>query len=152
MDLTKVQKTPEAPANPVAVKPEEQATAKPAIVPEPVKYQHYTSARVSVRLITHTGGRITFTGYEFITRDKSIIEYLDTEIANGLVGIIKGALLTSDEADPVAAMKRKHIAEYLAEEEKKKVNAAKGIIPDMGNNKAPGAASINPTNTNQVAN
>jgi hypothetical protein len=116
-----------------------------------LKFQHYKSARTAVNLITSTGGKVKFTGYEFITRDEAIIEYLDNEIAKGLPGIVKGALLTSSEANPMEALKRKHFAEFQAQQVEAATNKALGVQNDMGNNKPAGSAQINPANTNDVA-
>lgn len=115
------------------------------------KYQHYTCSRTSMRMVTPTGGRISFAGYEYITRDPSHIEYLDAEIDLGLNCVTKGALLTVDEANPMEALKRKHIAEYISEKEKTAVNLARGIVSNMGNTKEAGTAQLNPAGTNAVA-
>ena len=70
--------------------------------PEDVpKYQHYKCARTAMRLITTKGKKVIFTAFEFITADPDIIEYLDEEIKQGLNIIVKGALLTADDIDPM---------------------------------------------------
>ena len=100
LDLSKLNiKDPVAPKvanpseSPVKVLDPEQPVAPSVPV---VKYQHYKSSRISMRMITPTGGRITFTGYEFITRDKDIIDFLDEEISKGLREVTKGELLTKE--------------------------------------------------------
>lgn len=118
--------------------------------PEAPKYQHYTSARVSMRLVTTAGKPIIFTGYEFLTQNKDLIEYLDKEIKDGLPGITRGELVSLEDKDPMAALKRKIIAEHEAKKEKDAIAAARGESKDMG--KTAGASTLNPTSTNQVAN
>lgn len=113
------------------------------------KYQHYKSSRTAMRLITVKGKKIIFSGYEFITQDEDIIEYLDYEIKQGLPGIVKGELLTVDEANPMEALRRKHVTEYLEQQKEKKADIAKGISKDMGSN---AVNRLNPVSSNQVAN
>lgn len=118
--------------------------------PEAPKYQHYASARVAMRLITDKGVPIIFTGYQFITQDEDVIEYLNTEIKKGLPGILKGELLSLEDKDPMAALKRKHIAEYEEEKVQEAIAAAKGETQDMG--KTEGATTLKPATSNQTAN
>jgi hypothetical protein len=77
-------------------------------------FQHYSSSRVSTCLVTTAGVRINFTNYEYYTKNPDIIEYLNEAIAVGLRGITKGEMVSKDELSPMAALKRKHIAEFLA--------------------------------------
>ena len=100
------------------------------------KFQHYKSSRQAVKLISKTGRKIIFVNFQYLTCEKEIIEYLDEEIELGLNVITKGELLTSAEADPMASLKRKHIAEYLAKEQKELTDAALGKSKDMGNTKS----------------
>ena len=119
----------------------------------PVKatHQHYNSARSSVRLITKDGGKIAFAGFKFITNDPDIITYLNDEIAKGLPGITKGELLTSDESDPMVALKARIIKEHEEQKAKAAADIALGVTKDMGTSKAPGAPAINPVSSKQVA-
>lgn len=143
--------------NPLATKhtPEntpEKATKKAPVVEEQ-KFQHYASSRISMRLISTHGRKITFTNFKFITADQECIDYLDQEIAGTLRGIIKkGELLTHKEADPMAKVKAAAVAEYLEEQEKLALDAAKGKVPNMGNTKTDAALNValNPAGTNTV--
>lgn len=108
-----------------------------------VKFQHYASSRDSVKLITTKGKKITFVNFQYITCDKDCIEYLNDEIDRGLNMITKGKLMTAEEADPMASLKKRHIEEYLATQAETKKQEALGISPDMGRTKAKGAG-INP--------
>jgi hypothetical protein len=96
------------------------------------KYQHYSSSIQSIKTITPKGKKVVFVRGEFITDDKDIISFLDEEISNGLKVFTKGALLTHEEADPMANLKKRHIEEYLAEEKRKATDLALGKLPNMG--------------------
>jgi hypothetical protein len=97
---------------------------------ESPKFQHYISARPTMRMITPKGKPITFIGNTFITDDPEVIEYLDTELRNKALGITKGELMTAEEADPMAALKARIIAEHEEKKEKEAVDIAKGIVPN----------------------
>lgn len=79
-----------------------------------VKFQHYNSSVSSMRMITKNGTHIIFVLGQFITSNPECINYLNAEIDLGLPQVTKGELMTAEEADPMAALKRRHIAEYLA--------------------------------------
>ena len=116
------------------------------------KYQHYTSARIAMRLVTKTGKRIIFTGYEYFTQDEDIMEYLDSEIKQGLPGITKGKLMSFAEKDPMEKLKREIIAEHEEKKAKEAADASRGIKKDMGNSKPKGEVAINPLGSDNVAN
>ena len=118
------------------------------------KYQQYTSSRQSMKMITTKGRKIIFVGYKYMTCEKEIIDYLDHEIANGLKVVTKGELLTSKEADPMEALKTKHIKEYLAKEQQELTDIALGKTKDMGNTKSKEAIAggANPTSSKGVTN
>lgn len=78
------------------------------------EYQQYTSARIAASLITPEGKRINFTNYEYYTKDTDIMEYLNNQIAKGLKGFKRGKMVRASEINPMAALKRKHIEEFLA--------------------------------------
>lgn len=103
------------------------------------KYQHYISAKQHTKLVTPTGRMIPFVNFKFITNDPELIAYLDKEIELRIPGITKGELLTHEEADPMQALRNKHIMEYLAKEA-----AGKKENIDMGSTVATG---INPVST-----
>jgi len=110
---------------------EEVALEKEPEVPA-IKYQHYKCSRTAMRLITKKGKKVIFTGFEFLTADKDIIAYLDDEIEQGMNIIVKGELLTAEQTDPMAALKRKWLAEHLASEQKEKGDAANGLFKNLG--------------------
>ena len=123
-------------------------TLTPKATKEPErKFQHYACSRQAMRMITPEGRKITFVGHKYITAEEAIIAYLDAEIANGLRVITKGELLTSLEADPLEALRRKHVAEYLASQKAEEKQ-------DMGSTKTPAQLlnAINPTGTDKVPN
>ena len=101
-----------------------KSLAPPALVAE---YQQYTAAKVSTCLITSTGKRINFTNYQYYTKDPEIIRYLDREIANGLIGFIRGKMLTAAELDPETAKKREIIEEFKASQEGREFGDTKSI-------------------------
>lgn len=125
-------------------------TATPAV--EETKFQRYTSARPSGKLITKAGKRIGFTNFEFFTKDQDIIDYLDEEIAGGLQGFVKGKLMTKSERDPMEVLRKKHFEEFKATQIQEAADKAAGITKDMGTTKQAGDAAINPTSTDAVAN
>ena len=98
-----------------------------------VKFQHYGSSRIAMNLVTEEGTKVRFVNHQYITADERIIRYLDDQIDRGLNVITKGELLTAEDADPMTALKRKHIAEYLEKEAAELVAAAQGKTRDMGN-------------------
>lgn len=116
------------------------------------QYQHYQSARVAMRLITDKGKPIIFTGFEFLTQDKAIIEYLDNEIAEGMTSIVKGSLVTLDDRDPMAAMKRKWQKEYDEKLAKEAGDKARGISQDMGSTEGNKTKQLGALSTKGVAN
>lgn len=81
------------------------------------EYQQYASTRLSICLIVPGGKRINFTNYEYYTKDPEIMEYLDTQIAKGLRGYAKGKRVRAEDINPMAALKRKHIEEFMASQE-----------------------------------
>jgi hypothetical protein len=94
----------------------EDSTPAPATQVEEL-YQQYTCSRVSTCLITPTGKRVNFTNYEYYTKDPDIIEYLNAEIQNGIRGIKSGQQVKAADINPMAALKRKHIEEFLASQD-----------------------------------
>lgn len=119
---------------------------------EAQQFQHYKSSRNSTRMITSSGKKIAFCNFALYTQDEDIIDYLDHEIKqNKLLGITKGALMSVEDKDPMAALKSQHIAEYLETEAKKASDAKLGKTVNMGNTKPAGAAKINPAHSGNVA-
>lgn len=118
------------------------------------KFQHYTSSRQSMQMITCLGRKIVFVGYSYMTCEQEIIDYLDDEIKKGLKVVTKGKLLTSKEADPMEALKTKHREEFLAEQAQELKDIALGKTKDMGNTKSKEqlANSLKPTSSKGVTN
>lgn len=115
--------------------PEEQVAPEPVLetLQEVQMFQQYKCSKPSMRMMTSKGKKLYFIKFELLTQDEDIIEYLDYEITqNPRLGITKGAMMSLDEKDPMAALKRQHIAEYIAEQAKKASDAALGITRDMG--------------------
>lgn len=124
---------------------------EPKVEEEKKEYQQYKCTRQSQRLITKEGIPITFSGYEFITKTKAIIKYLNSEIEkNGLPGITKGERLSSSERDPMGTLRLKHFAEFQEMKEEERVALARGIIQNMGNT-TPLEGRLNPVTSGQVA-
>ena len=113
------------------------------------QYQHYKSSRPSMRMITTEGKNISFTGYEFLTQDEDIIEYLDYELSKGLPGITKGELMTLSDKDPMEALKRKIIKEYEDKKAKEASDKSRGVTKDMGNTQV---SRVNPLSSDNTAN
>lgn len=134
-----------------AASTEPTAEVTPTAAPEPkveaTVFQHYASSRIAMRLVTTNGKKISFTNYQFITADPDIIDYLDAEIKAGINVITKGKAMTSEEADPMASLKRKHIAEYL---EQQKEESAKAPRDFSGSEESSKINKINPMSTEGV--
>lgn len=104
-------------------------TATDVSVPEQVTpkcgfFQHYLCSRISNILITPKGTKITFTNYELFTDDPDVVHYLDTEIEAGLKIISRGRIVSKEDTQPMAALKRKHIEEFLASQQGRDFTAA----------------------------
>ena len=96
------------------------------------KFQKYTSAREAMRMVTTTGFRITFTKHTYLTQNPEAIAYLDEEIAKGLREVVKGDVLTTEDLDPMAALRKQHYAEFKAMQEAEQLAALQGKSKDMG--------------------
>ncbi len=146
VDLSKI-KTQLAPSKEAVV----VETPRDAVVQEDVKYQHYTSSRISMRIVTPIGRVINFVNYKYITANEELISYLDSQIKAGMNSITKGELLTLKEADPMESLKQRIIDEFLAEQAERAKLAP--TIPNFGDTKTKQelAASINPATSNDVA-
>lgn len=80
-------------------------------------YQIFHGSRQSMRMNTPEGGTIVFVGGKFITDNEDFIAYLQSELAAKnpfLSQKEEEKSLTSEDLDPMAALKKKHITEYLA--------------------------------------
>lgn len=113
------------------------------------KFQEYKSARSAMRLITTGGIRITFTNFKLLTQNPDVIEYLDKEIKSGLQGVTKGELLTLDEVNPMATLRREIEQEVRAKLIQEAADKAAGVSKDMGSTEF--KANISPANSDNVA-
>ena len=104
----------------------------------PEKFQVYTSAKQSFRMVTPEGKVLLFIGGRLMTKEPKAIAYLDEEIAEGCRFLTKGEPMTAAEADPIASLRQRIIAEHEADKAKKEA-----AVKDMGSTpKAPlGAAN-----------
>lgn len=127
-----------------------RVAGKPAPKQAEKKFQHYGSGRSSTRVVTTTGRRIDFTNHQFITGDKDLIDFLNGEIDAGLHGITKGQLMTSEEANPMEALKASHFKEFQEMQAEALKRQALGIERDMGATKATSKMPLNPTSTKAV--
>ncbi len=88
---------------------------------EDVVYQQFHSNRSSMSMTTPEGGTMNFMHHKFITSNPVFIAYLQLEIASGNSFIRQDEVdkeLTLADLDPMAALKKKHIEEFLAEQAK----------------------------------
>ena len=100
--------------------------------PEEKEYHVYHCARDNMRMHTPDGQEIRFTHKRHITDNPKHIEYLDSEVEAGNIFISvdkEKPVVTSSDLDPMAALKRKHIKEFLAEQA---AQAAANAPRDMG--------------------
>lgn len=91
-------------------------------------YQVYKSSLQSHTIIMPKGKQLRIFNYQYITDNEEEIEYLDYEISQGFIYLEKMDKVTSEDLDPMAALKRKIIADYEAE----KAAAAAKVQNDLG--------------------
>ena len=86
------------------------------------KFQVYTSSMQAHKIVRKDGKVLNIVNGKYITSDEGDIEFLDAEIKAGFKYLTKGEPVTSEQADPMAALraqiKREAVAEYLAKEQK----------------------------------
>lgn len=109
-----------------------QVTQTAATPKETPKFQQYLLSRKSTQMITHKGTKFSFVNNQLLTRNAEVIAYLDEEISLGLRDVTKGELMTSEQADPMAALKANMKKQLLAEIAEEAKQAALGNTPDMG--------------------
>ena len=101
------------------------------------KYHQYFSTRPKISIITPAGTRIAFAAGQYVTDVSAEIDYLNEQVAAGhpMIYVKKGSeTVTKEQLDPLAAVKAKAIAEYLAQQEKQQDPSR-----DMGNTNSAGA-------------
>lgn len=103
-------------------------------------FQSYTARKQSFKTITPKGRVIVIVDYKFVTKNQEEIDYLDYEIENGFSLLSKGVTVTSEDADPMSALRKRIIAEHEAEK------AAEAEVRDLGTTAegGKGAAKLNP--------
>lgn len=99
---------------------------------EEKKFQMYHSSTPGICLMTPGGKKIAFSHHDLITDDEEVISYIDREIKAGMPFITKGELVTSEDLDPMASLKRKHFEEFLAMEAEEAKQLALGNTKDFG--------------------
>ncbi len=94
-------------------------------------YHQYFSTRPIMNIATTTGKMIHFVGSTYVTDAEDEIAFLDNEIRAGLKAIYvkqDKKTVSAVELDPLAAIKKKVIDEYLAAQA-----AQADVSRDMGN-------------------
>lgn len=95
-------------------------------------YNVFYNTIKSCKTITDKGRTISFINGKYVTDVKEEIDYLEHEISlgNNHIYVKEGEeQLTSDELDPMKMLKKKHIAEYLADQESLAEAISKGKLP-----------------------
>ena len=101
------------------------------------RYNQYFSTRPKIAITMPLGERIYFVGGQYVTDKAKEIEFLDEQIASGhpMIFVQKGnETVTQEQLDPLAAVKAKAVAEYLAQQAKQQDPSR-----DMGNTTNAGA-------------
>ena len=112
------------------------------------QFHQYFSSRPTIGIVMQNGNRILFTGGQYVTDKEDEIAFLDTEIKAGhpMIFVKKEQLTVSQEQlDPLAAIKKKAIEEYLA-----KQNEQQDPNRDMGNTTSNISDSISTTRSIQA--
>ena len=80
-------------------------------------FQIYTSSLENQKLITRTGRILIVRNYKYLTDEQDIIDFLDSEIkAGGFITMKKAGQTTEDDLDPIAALKKRAVQEYIEEQ------------------------------------
>lgn len=81
------------------------------------QFHQYFSNRMRLTIVTPRGKQLYFNGFTYVTDKADEIEFLDGEIAAGnkmLYVKEEQKVVTAEQLDPVAAIKKKAVEEYLA--------------------------------------
>ena len=149
--------TPEARVDAAVVKEEEAAsesTLKVAMQEQPIPeklYHVFYSTLESCRMITKGGRNIAFVLGKYVTDVPEEIEYIQEEIAlgNNRLSVVAGKeQMTADDLDPMKALKKQHIKEYLAEQKALEVAKLSGNLPESTSE----AQKLKPGSTDDTAN
>ena len=96
-------------------------------------YHKFRLVRPTGKMLTDKGLAIIFINYLCITDNPQIISYLNNEIEAGLGLVTAEGTVTSESLNPMEDMKKRHIAEYLKEQEAlKETTAGAGNILNTG--------------------
>ena len=101
------------------------------------QFHQFFSARPKVSITMPNGNRIYFQAGNYVTDNEAEIEFLNEQIRSGhqMIYVQKGKeTVTQEQLDPLAAVKAKAIAEYLA-----KQSEQQSPVRDMGNTSNSGA-------------
>ena len=101
------------------------------------KYNQYFSTRPRLSIAMKSGTIIRFVGGQYVTDVPDEISFLDEQIAAGhsMLYVKKGSeTVTQEQLDPMAAIKKKAVEEYLAQQQKQQ-DASR----DMGKTENTGA-------------
>lgn len=103
------------------------------------QYHQYFSTRPRISMVLPSGDRISFVAGQYITDKEKEIEYLDEQVKAGhpMIYVKKGnEVVTAEQLDPLAAVKAKAIADYMAQQERQQDPSR-----DMGNTVNSGAGT-----------
>lgn len=103
------------------------------------QYHQYFSTRPRISIVLPSGDRISFVAGQYITDKEKEIEYLDEQVKSGhpMIYVKKGSeTVTEAQLDPLAAVKAKAVADYMAQQEKQQDPSR-----DMGNTANSGAGT-----------
>jgi len=109
---TAAAKTPEVKETaPIAPAPQQPAV-------ELKTFSVYKSSLPNQRIPMPNGRLICITSGKYITDKEDEIEFLDNEIKAGFPYLASAGTMTSEDLDPMISLRRKIIADYLANEAK----------------------------------
>lgn len=85
------------------------------------KYHQFFSRRPRISIIMPSGRSIHFSGGMYVTSNEQEIEFLNAEVAAGHPMIYvkdNEKVITEEQLDPLAAVKKRAIDEYLAQQKR----------------------------------
>jgi hypothetical protein len=103
------------------------------------QYHQYFSTRPVINITMPSSKKIRFVAGVYVTDNADEVKFLDEQIAFGhsMIYVKEGQEVVGEEAlDPLAAVKKKAIEEYLATQQKQQDPAR-----DMGNTQASGVSA-----------
>ena len=101
------------------------------------QYNQYFSTRPRLSIVMKSGTIIRFVGGQYVTDVPDEIDFLNEQVAAGhsMIYVKKGnETVTQEQLDPMAAIKKKAVEEYLAQQQKQQ-DASR----DMGKTENTGA-------------